>query len=250
MARWSGVDEPDDPLRADDPLVGAEHEDVLLGSGAADDDDPAAEYADTGQEDVDDSPVSGAVLDDRPTTKLPPVVVAAPAPEVQGRWAGAAPWAVFAAVAVVVITATTTLASWLQGPTAERQSFTGLIQSPPTSSVAPVAPAEPAPPPPTPEPEPQPTPEAKPDPDPAPAARPTERPRPTRAQPAAPPPAATVNAPASRTPKPQAEPPATSSAAQAASGAEADTAERDSENDSADADAAKPADEDEGGSDE
>ncbi len=236
------MNEPDDPLRADDPLVGAQHEDVLLGSGAADDDDPAAEYADAGHEDADESPESVAVLDDRPTTKLPPVVAAAPAAEPQGRWSGAAPWAVFAAVAVVVITATTTLASWLQGPTAERQSFTGLIQPPPTSAVAPVAPAEPAPPPPTAEPEPQP--EANPDPDPAPAARPTERPRPTRAQPAAPPPAAAVNAPASRTPKPE-EPPAATSAPQAPAAAEADTAERDTaekdgEQESADADKAKP----------
>jgi outer membrane biosynthesis protein TonB len=248
VAQWSGVSEPDDPLRADDPLVGAQHEDVLLGSGAADDDDPAAEYADTGQEDVDESPVSGAVLDDRPTTKLPPVVAPASAPEQQGRWAGAAPWAVFAAVAVVVITATTTLASWLQGPTAERQSFTGLIQPPPTSSVAPVAPAEPAAPPPTAEPEPQPEPD--PDPEPARAERPTERPRPTRAQPAAPPPAAAVNAPASRTPKPEEEPQARTSAPNAPAAAGVDTAEKDGEKDSPDADTAKPADEEDSGSDE
>jgi hypothetical protein len=244
------VNEPDDPLGADDPLVGAQHEDVLLGSGRADDDDPAAEYADTGHEDVDDeSPASAAVLDDRPTTKIPPVVTSESAPEPQGRWAGAAPWAVFAAVAVVVITATTTLASWLQGPTAERQSFTGLLQPPTTSSAAPVAPAEPASPPPAAEPEPQPEPD--PDPAPAPVARPTERPRPTRAQqPAAPPPAAAVNAPASRTPKPEEESAAKTTAPKAPSAADVETAEKDGEKEQTEADKAKPADEEDAGSDD
>jgi hypothetical protein len=184
---------PDDPLRADDALVGAEHEDVLLDSGAADDGEQDADYADP-RHDVDEHPTSIAPpLDDRPTTEIPRVV--GPAPEPRGRFAGVKPWAVFAAVAVVVITTTTTLASWLQGPTAERQSFTGLMQPPtPTATVAPPAPVEATPPPP-----PSAEPEPKPEPKPQPAARPTtQRPRATRAPaaPPPPPPAAAVNAPA------------------------------------------------------
>jgi hypothetical protein len=226
VARWSDVAEPDDPLRADDALVGAHHEDVLLGADPVDDDEPAPL-----PDELDEVPAPVAVLDDRPTTELPPVVVA-PAPEPPGAWAGVAPWAVFAAVAVVVIAATTTWASWLQGPTAERQSFTGLIQ--PTFTASAPAPVEAAP-----APDPDPEPEAEPQPDPQPAperqqvARPTQRPRVTR-PPATPPPAAAVNAPATPTGKPQgqssAKTPAPSSAAAAA--ANADASDKDNEKES------------------
>lgn len=176
------MEEPDDPLRADDAVVGAEHEDVLLGSGAADEAEPDVPYAGPTPADDDEHPTSVAPMDDQPTMEIPAVVGPAPAP--RGRFARVAPWAVFAAVAVVVIAATSTFAAVLQGPTAERQSFTGLIQVPTATASAP-PPAQAAPPP-SPEAEPTPEPEKKPEP----AARPTQRPRATRAPAPPPPPAA------------------------------------------------------------
>jgi hypothetical protein len=214
------VGEPDDPLRADDALVGAEHEDVLLGAGAADEGESGAGYDESGHDDVDEHPTSIAALDDRPTTEIPPVVV--PAPQPRGRFAGVASWVVFAAVAVVVIAATTTWASWLQGPTAERQSFTGLIQPPvPTATSSPPPPAETtAAAPPSAEPEPQP--ERKPEP----AARPTQRPRVTRAPAPPPPPAAAVNAPVTPDGEKKEEKPPKTSAASGPAVADADTSEK------------------------
>jgi hypothetical protein len=236
------VAEPDDPLRADDPLVGAEHEDVLLGSGPAEEGEPAAGYVDSVRDDVDENPTFVATLDDRPTTELPPVVASAPAPEPTTWLGGAAPWAVFAAVAVVVIAATTTLASWLQGPTSERQGFTGLTQPFPTATSAPPAPAAPVAAPPV---------SAEPEPEPEPAARPTQRPRATKAPaPAARPPAAAVNGPATpdgeekEEPAPPSSPPDLPAAAgpDAAGTGAADSgpADTDVEKDSAEADTAKP----------
>jgi outer membrane biosynthesis protein TonB len=230
------VEQSDDPLRADDALVGAEPEDVLLGSGAADEGDPRADHADSTPGDVREEATSVVSLDDRPTTELPPVV--GPALEPRGRFAGVASWAVFAAVAVVVIAATTTLGAWLQGPTAERQSFTGLIQPVPTSTASAPPAAAPAP-----------TPSAEPAPEPAPekqpAARPTQRPRATRAPAPAqpPPPAAAVNAPTTPEKKPEA-PGAKTSAASApaaagADGAVQDSSARDSATDSAAKDSEK-----------
>jgi hypothetical protein len=234
------VAEPDDPLRADDALVGAQHEDVLLGSDPVVDDDPADPVLD----EVEEIPVAVAVLDDRPTTELPRLVVG-PAPEPPGRWAGAAPWAVFAVVAVVVIAATTTWASWLQGPTAQRQSFTGLMQPVTTSAAAPpqVAPA----------PSPDPEPEVEPQPEPTrePVARPTQRPRTTRTPaPAAPrPTGAAVNGTVTTSGKPAGESAPKTSAPGSAAGAaaNAEAAEndegRDAEKQPADADKPKPDDE-------
>lgn len=234
--------EPDDPLRADDALVGAQHEDVLLGSDPVDDDEPA----DPVLHEVEEIPVAVAVLDDRPTTELPRLVVE-PAPEPPGRWAGAAPWAVFAVVAVVVIAATTTWASWLQGPTAQRQSFTGLMQPVPTSAAAapqaaPIAPA----------PSPDPEPEVEPQPEPVrePVARPTQRPRTTRTPaPAAPrPTGAAVNGTVTTSGKPAGESaPKTSAPGAAAGAANAEAAETDDERDAdkepAEAEKPKPDDE-------
>ncbi|TWF74131.1 hypothetical protein FHX44_1110 [Pseudonocardia hierapolitana] len=234
--------EPDDPLRADDPLVGAEHEDVLLGSGTAEEREPAAEHVDSVQDDLDENPTFVATSDDRPTTELPRVVAPTPAPEPTTWSGGVAPWAVFAAVAVVVIAATTTLASWLQGPTSERQGFTGLTQPFPTATSAPPAPVEAPAAPPSAEPEPEPEPE--------PAARPTQRPRATKAPAAPRPPAAAVNGRATPNGEEKEEPASTTSApslpaaadAGAAGTGAADTgaADTDIEKESSEADNAKP----------
>jgi type IV secretory pathway VirB10-like protein len=236
------VGEPDDPLRADDALVGTESEDVLLDSGAADEGESRAEYAgyvDPAPDDPDEHPTSVASLDDRPTTELPPVV--GPAPEPRGRLAGLAPWAVFAAVAVVVIAATTTWAAWLQGPTADRQSATPMIIQPvPTATVAAPPTVAAAPPAPAAEPEPDPEPEK------APAARTAQRPRPTRAPAPPPPPAEAVNAPTTPDTKKDT-PPATkapaSGAAVAADKDDADSGDKDSQKDTADSEKANSDDE-------
>ncbi|WP_343941332.1 hypothetical protein, partial [Pseudonocardia zijingensis] len=139
MERWSGVGEPDDPLRSDDPLVGAEHEDVLLGSEAAD-----VPEVEGDQPDPADPERATAVVpvDDRPTTEMPALVGPAPEAASRGGLSGVASWAVFAVIAVVVLTATTTLAGWLQGPTADRQAATPMLQAVPTATAAPPPPPE------------------------------------------------------------------------------------------------------------
>ena len=193
---------PDDPLRGDDPLGGAEHEDVLLDGASGDDRSPAADAGSGDDADdeaaVPDDATSFVALDDRPTTVIPRVEVTPPA---QSRWStGLAPWAVFAAVAVLVVAATSTWAAWLQGPTADRQVATPRIQLVPTQT---------APAPPTPEAvasPPEPMVEPEPEPEPEPAARPTQR-RPTRApaprpEPPPPPAAAAADPETSGTPQP------------------------------------------------
>lgn len=191
--------EPDDPLRADDPLVGPEHEDVLLGSGG-----PEAREPDAGDagprpaaRPVEDDMGATAVVpqDDRPTSVIPAMAEPAPQePAARPLLSGImAPWAAFAAVALVVIAATSAFAGWLQGPTADRRSATPMLQPVPTATAPPSVEATTPPPATTeaePTPEPEPTRERAP--------RTTQRPRPTRA-PAPQPPAATAEAPASAT---------------------------------------------------
>jgi hypothetical protein len=199
VAQWSGVGEPDDPLRSDDPLVGPEHEDVLLGSAGPEVREPEAgdmgPRPSAGPADDDMGATAVVSQDDRPTAVIPALAESAPpAPATRPLLSGImAPWAAFAAVALVVIAATSTFAGWLQGPTADRRSATPMLQPVPTATAPPSV--EPTTPPPA-------TTEAEPTPEPEPtkerAPRTTQRPRPTRA-PAPRPPAATAEAPASAT---------------------------------------------------
>jgi type IV secretory pathway VirB10-like protein len=178
---------PDDPLR-DDPL-GSEGEDVLGGSGVlrpAERDVAADRLVHPAPPRL-DGPPAATSLDDRPTAYFSrivetPAAPVAPAPQ-PGLRAVLAPWAVFGAVGVLLIAATTTWASWLRGPAADQDApFPTFAPMVTATSPAPAPPAAIAQPPtPTTAPEP----EAEPDPEPT--RRATERPRPTRERsPAAP----------------------------------------------------------------
>lgn len=163
-----GVAVPDDPLR-EDALVVDPPEDMLR------DDTPDPGVA------PEPDAASVAALDDRPTTELPRVTAPPVPPPPPRSWAaGLAPWAVFAAVGVVVIIATSTWAAWLQGPTSARQAATPRIDPVPVlTSPAPPAPATVAPPP---SPEPEAESAVEPERDPGPTARSSERAGPTRQQ--------------------------------------------------------------------
>jgi outer membrane biosynthesis protein TonB len=144
MARCSVVALPDDPLREDDTSVGAESED-LLGH------DPIGVDGPVRVDDVDLAEQTSVIGDDDwPTTELPRVAAPAEAEaEAQERtWkAILAPWALFAVVAVVVLAATSTWASWLQGPASDGQDTRPQVALVPTSAPAPPSPqaAEPTP---------------------------------------------------------------------------------------------------------
>lgn len=160
---------PDDPLREDVLVPNQPDDDPLRDDGFAPD-EPEDGLRD-GVPDVDDA-TSVVALDERPTTVLPRVSAAPPAAS-DSRTASLAPWAVFAAVGVVVILATSTWAAWLQGPTADRNAAPPRID--PVQTLT--APAPPAPVTVVPS---DPEPAAEPEPDPEPVERSSERPRPTR----------------------------------------------------------------------